>query len=96
MNIEKARELAAQCWVSPETSAIEFDSLLAEEFAKCIINLSQSDRPEATEGLRWVEKEARELWDNRLGHRHGNEAFHAPKYFWERLGAALAALGEGA
>ena len=36
MNIDKARELAAQAWCQPATSGIEMDVILAEEFARLL------------------------------------------------------------
>ena len=36
--IEEAREMAAQCWCTPETSGIEMDTRLAEVFASTLAN----------------------------------------------------------
>ena len=36
-----------------------------------------------------IAEAARNLYDNRLGHRDDNPAWHSPQSFWRGLGAAL-------
>ncbi len=43
MNMQEAREIAAQCWCDPETSMIEMDTRLAEAFAKRLVEHTAVD-----------------------------------------------------
>lgn len=40
LSIEEARGIAARCWCSETTSHLEMDSVLAEEFAKVLVERS--------------------------------------------------------
>jgi hypothetical protein len=46
MNIDEARQVAAQCWCKPETEHIEMMPELCEEFAKALIRVSGGYSPE--------------------------------------------------
>ncbi len=41
MDMEEARGLAAQCWCDPETSSKTMDPVLAEAFARRLVQISE-------------------------------------------------------
>lgn len=79
------------------TNLLETATLTCKRFEEENAELKRIDADclRSREKLEAVARAAKNLWDNRLGHRPDNPVWHSPRDIWEPLGGAIAALEDG-